>query len=159
MDVGCGSSGRIVELMLEHGFEVEGLDSSTEMLNYAKSRHPDVVFHHADICDWQFSESYAFISAWDSIWHVPLGLQESVLRKLFGALAKGGIIIFTSGAVDEAGESSNPCLGQELYHAALGVPTLLSLLNECGCVCRHLENDDWPDRHLYIIAQRIRSQL
>ena len=154
IDIGCGSSGRIIALMLEHGLEVEGLDYSTEMLKHAKTRHPEVVFHHADICEWNFVEQYDFISAWDSIWHVPLEKQELVLRKLCGALADDGVIIFTSGAVDEAGDGSNPFLGQDLYHAALGIPTLLKVLNDCGCICRHLENDDWPNSHLYIIAQK-----
>ena len=30
LDIGCGSSGRIVDLLLEHGFQVEGLDLSRE---------------------------------------------------------------------------------------------------------------------------------
>lgn len=154
IDIGCGSSGRIIDLILEYGFEVEGLDYSVEMLNFAKKRHPDLVFYHADICQWDFAKLYDFISAWDSIWHVPLVDQESVLRKLCNALASDGILIFTSGAVDEAGDSINSFLGQELYHAALDIPTLLKILGDCGCICRHLENDDWPNPHLYIIAQK-----
>jgi len=154
IDIGCGSSGRIIDLLVNHGFCVEGLDYSEEMLRLAKIKHPDIKFHHADICEWEFSTQYHFISAWDSIWHVPLNKQELVLRKLCNTLDKGGIIIFTSGAVDEAGDGSNPFIGQELYHAALGVPTLLNILADCNCVCRHLENDDWPNQHLFIIAQK-----
>ena len=70
IDVGCGSSGRIIGLLLGHGFAVEGLDFSKEMLAHAKKKHPGVVFHHADICIWEPTASYDFISAWDSIWHV-----------------------------------------------------------------------------------------
>ena len=154
IDIGCGSSGRIIDLMLEQGFHTSGLDYSINMLKLAKNHHPDLLFHHADICDWNFDEKYDFISAWDSIWHIPLEYQERVLRKLCDALADDGVIIFTSGAVDNAGDDSKPFLGQELYHAALGTPKLLQILSECGCLCRHLENDDWPNLHLYIIAQK-----
>lgn len=154
IDIGCGSSGRIIDLFLEEGFEAEGLDFSQEMLKLAKSRHPEILFHYANICEWEFQYKYDFISAWDSIWHVPLNKQESVLRKLLNALNNKGVIIFTSGAVDEAGEGSNPFLGQELYHSAIGIPATLNLLYECGCICRHLENDDWPNQHLHIIAQK-----
>lgn len=154
IDIGCGSSGRIIDLLLEHGFDTSGLDSSIEMLNYAKTRHPELMFYHENIVNWVADVKYDFISAWDSIWHVPLKSQEQLLRKLCGTLADDGVIIFTSGAVDEAGEVSNPCLGQELYHAALGIPKLLTILSESGCICRHLENDDWPSSHLYIIAQK-----
>jgi len=154
IDIGCGSSGRIIDLLLQEGFEVEGLDFSHEMLKHAKARHPDVFFHHANICDWEPQKKYDFISAWDSIWHVPLDKQELVIRKLCSALNHEGVVIFTSGAVDEAGEGSSPFLGQELYHAAMCIPAILNLLIKCGCVCRHLENDDWPNKHLYIIAQK-----
>lgn len=157
IDIGCGSSGRLIDLMLASNFDVEGLDYSSNMLSLAQARHPDIHFHHADICDWEFKHKYDFISAWDSIWHVPLERQESVLHKLCNALSHNGVIIFTSGAVDEAGDSSNLFLNQELYHAALGTQVLLRILSDNSCVCRHLENDDYPNYHLAIIAQKIES--
>ncbi len=155
IDIGCGSSGRIIDLMLEHGFTVEGLDFSVEMLNLARRRHPKVIFHHANVCEWEFPHQYDFISAWDSIWHIPLEQQESIIQKLCEALAPDGVLIFTSGAVDEASVSSNDFLGQELHHAVLGIPTLLRILDKFGCICRHLENDDWPNLHLYLIVQKM----
>lgn len=155
IDIGCGSSGRIIDLMLEHGFSVEGLDLSLEMLTLAKKRYKQVSFHHANICEWEFTQKYDFISAWDSIWHIPLEKQESVLQKICEALSPGGILIFTSGAVNEPGVSSNDFLGQELYHSVLGIPTLLKLMGKFGCVCRHLENDDWPQLYLYLIVEKM----
>ena len=38
LDVGCGSSGRIIELLLANGIETEGLDISNEMLALARKR-------------------------------------------------------------------------------------------------------------------------
>ncbi|RYD39897.1 MAG: class I SAM-dependent methyltransferase, partial [Verrucomicrobiaceae bacterium] len=122
IDVGCGSSGRIIEFLIEHGFSVEGVDISTEMLALARERHPGVQFHQADVSVWEFPGKYDFISAWDSIWHVPLDRHEAVLEKLCAALTPGGVMIFTTGAVDAPDEVTNPCLGQPLYHAALGIP-------------------------------------
>lgn len=49
IDVGCGSSGRFIELMISEGFEAEGLDISPEMIRMAKIRHPEVQFYIADI--------------------------------------------------------------------------------------------------------------
>ena len=155
LDVGCGSSGRIIALLISHGFAVEGLDISTGMLELEKQKHPEVMFHHADICSWEAPQPYDFISAWDSIWHVPLGKHRDVLATLCAALAPEGILIFTSGGIDAPEEGSNPFLGQELYHAALGIPTLLKLVEEFGCVCRHLEYDQFPpEKHLYLIVQK-----
>jgi SAM-dependent methyltransferase len=156
LDVGCGSSGRIIELLLQRGCAVEGLDLSTRMLALARARHPHVTFHHADICTWAPPRAYDFISAWDSIWHVPLDRQPAVIAKLCGALNPGGIFIFTSGGVDQPGERTNPCHGVPLYHAAPGIPALLRTIDAAGGVCRHLEFDQWPESHLYVVVQRPR---
>lgn len=154
IDIGCGSTGRIIELLLARGFIVEGLDLSAEMLAFAKKRHPEVDFHHADICTWQAPVKYDFISAWDSIWHVPLDRLPAVLEKLCAALSPGGVMIFTTGAVDLPGEVTNPNEGHPLYHSALGVSATLRLIERCGCVCRHLEADQFPEKHLYLIVQK-----
>jgi len=154
LDVGCGSSGRIIDLLLARGFEVEGLDYSRAMLALAQEKHPAVRFHFADICTWEFTRRFDFISAWQSIWHVPLAQHPAVLQKLCAALHPGGVLIFTSGGVDRPHEVTNPCFGQPLYHAALGIPRLLQLVDANGCVCRHLEYDQWPENHLCLIVQK-----
>lgn len=154
IDVGCGSSGRIIDFLSGRGFQVEGLDISTEMLALAREKHPAVMFHQADVCVWEFPSKYDFISAWDSIWHVPLDRHELVLEKLCAALAPGGVMIFTTGAVDTPDEVTNPCLGQPLYHAALGIPHLLRLVDRCGCVCRHLEHDEPEGPHVYLVVEK-----
>ena len=154
IDIGCGSSGRIIDLMISEGFDAEGLDISAEMIRLAQQRHPEVVFYLADICSWDFPKKYDLISAWDSIWHAPLAEHEAILKKLCRGLSQGGILIFTSGGVDQPGEVTNPFMEQPLYHAALGIPRLLEIVSECDCICRHLEYDQHPELHLYLIIQR-----
>lgn len=155
IDIGCGSSGRIIELLLDEGFEVEGLDLSEEMLRRARRRHPQVSFHREDVVKWQPAGRYDFMSAWDSIWHAPLAQHESILRKLCGALEMGGVLIFTTGGIDAPDERSEEMMGQPIYHAALGIPKLLEVVAGGGCVCRHLEYDQWPEPHVYLVVQRM----
>ena len=159
IDIGCGSSGRIIDLLLEAGFCVEGLDISAEMIRLARLRHPAVAFHQADILDFELTSSYSFISAWDSVWHVPLDRQEQMLRKLCAGLKQGGVLITSSGGIDQPDEATNPFMGRPLYHSALGIPKVLEVISSAGCVCRHLEYDqpegDDPGRHLYLIVQKM----
>lgn len=154
LDVGCGSSGRIIDLLKKHGFDAEGLDVSRRMIEFAKRRNPDVVFHHADICEWKLPRAYDFVSAWDSIWHVPLSQQEHVLKKLLNGLSPGGVLIFTMGGLDAPSEKVDSAMGPRMYYSALGIPNTLKLLSDAGCVCRHLEYDQYPESHLYVIAQK-----
>ncbi len=155
IDIGCGSSGRLINLLISQGFEVEGVDYAPEMVRLARLHHPQVPFHHADICTWAVPGPYDFITAWDSIWHVPLSSQRAVLLKLCSALSSGGVIVFTAGGLDQPGEKEDRAMGVPMYHATLGVPEILRVLDEAGCACRHLEYDQHPELHVYFIAQRI----
>ena len=154
LDIGCGSSGRIIELLRGHGFDVEGLDVSHRMIELAKKRDPNVTFHHADICGWDLPKSYDLISAWDSIWHLPLVDHEPVLKKILQGLAPGGVCIFTAGGLDAPSEKVDSAMGPQMYYSVLGIPNTLMLLSETECICRHLEYDQYPESHLYVIAQR-----
>ncbi len=154
LDIGCGSSGRIIDLLTSHGFEVEGLDISYRMIELAKNRHPNVTFHHADICEWMFPRKYDLISAWDSIWHLPSADQEPVLKKILQSLTPGGVCIFTTGGLDAPSEKVDSTMGPPMYYSVLGIPNTLKLISETGCICRHLEYDQYPELHLYVIAQK-----
>lgn len=155
IDLCCGSSGRILGLMGKEGFaSVEGLDFSKEMVRLARLENPDAEIHHADVCEWVFTRKYDFISGWDGIWHVPLAKQEALLEKICASLAPGGVFVFTTGGVDEPGEGSSPFKGVPLYHAALGIPKTLETVSRCGCVARHLEYDQYPELHLYLVVQK-----
>lgn len=154
LDIGCGSSPRFLDLLLRHGFHAEGLDVSERMIDLARQNRPEITFHHADICTWELPRSYDFISAWDSIWHLPLAAQEPVLKKICAGLAPGGVLVFTTGGLDAPEEKSDSSMGPQVHYSVLGIPKTLELLNQCGCVCRHLEYDQPPEKHLYIIAQK-----
>jgi SAM-dependent methyltransferase len=155
LDIGCGSQGRIIDLLLRYGFSPEGIDVSAEMIALARQKHPNVFFHVADICQWDLVKQYDFISAWDSTWHLPLEQQEPVLKKICDGLAPGGVYIFTTVGFDAPSEQrAQSCWGVDLHYGILGIPMLLDLLTKFGCVCRHLEYDQYPEQHLYVIAQK-----
>jgi SAM-dependent methyltransferase len=154
LDIGCGSNGRFIDLLLKHGFQPEGVDVSSRMIALATQRHPAILFHEADICEWKFARKYDFISAWDSIWHLPLAQQEPIMKKICGGLAPQGIFIFSAGGLDEPSEHTNSFMGPLMNHSTLGIPKFLELLTKFGCVCRHLEYDQYPEPHIYLIAQK-----
>ena len=155
LDIGCGCSGRFIALMMTHGFAVEALDVSSRMVALAKQQHPEVAIHHADICEWSFPREYDLISAWDSIWHVPLKDQERVLRNVLNHLTAKGVYIFTTGGVDDPGEIVDSYMGPEMYYSGLGLRRTLEVILDAGCVCRHLEYDRFPEPHVYLIVQRV----
>lgn len=154
LDVGSGCSGRFIRLLESRGYKVEGLDVSARMISLAKTRSPNATFYHADVCEWVPIKQYDFITAWDSIWHVPLNRSESVLRKLCGSLTPGGVLIWTTAGLDGPEEKRDSAMGPLVYYSVLGIPKTLQTVADAGCVCRHLEYDQFPEKHVFLIAQR-----
>ncbi len=155
LDVGCGSTGRLIELLLDAGFSPEGLDVSSAMITLAKQRHPELIFYQQDICSWKLNKKYDFITAWDSVWHVPLEQQAAVLSKLIAGLNTGGVLLFSCGGTDKADHHVDDAMGQPVYYATLGVNGFLQLLLDQGCVVRHFEYDQYPELHAYFVVQKI----
>ena len=156
LDVGCGT-GRLMGLLSKHGFRTDGLDVSPAMIALARDRHPEARLFHADIWRWELPRPYDLIVAWDSVWHVPLAQQEAVLTKLCRGLAASGVLVFTTGGTDCPDEKQDSCMGPPMYHATLGIPKTLHVLAEVGCVCRHLEYDQHPELHVYVVAQKAKG--
>lgn len=153
LDVGCGAGGRFVRLFQKQGFEVTGLDASAEMINLAKKHHPNSRFVHADIGDWDTDKKFDFILAWDCLFHLPLNMQKLVLSKLCRMLSSGGIMIHTFG--DDVGEHTDNWQGQEFYYSSIGISQNIELLSQNQLSLLHLELDQFPEKHAYIISRKL----
>ena len=45
-------------------------------------------------------------------------------------------------------------MGPPVYYSTLGIPGLLQVTQDAGCICRHLEFDQHPQSHLFVVVQR-----
>ena len=154
LDVGCGSSGRFIDGFVREGFAASGVDVSKEMIALAEKRNPQAIFYAADICTWQLPQTYDLITAWDSTFHLPVGEQEPVLKKMCAGLNSQGVLLFTCGGGSRSGEISGGFQGETFEYSTLGVDAFLRRVAEAGCGCKHVEYDQYPDNHVYIIAQK-----
>ena len=57
IDLGCGS-GEHVDALRKHRFRVEGLDIAPEMIEVARNRFPDCIFHQGDMRDFHGDRIY-----------------------------------------------------------------------------------------------------
>jgi 2-polyprenyl-3-methyl-5-hydroxy-6-metoxy-1,4-benzoquinol methylase len=153
LDVGCGSGGRVIRKLQSEGFKVTGIDASSRMIEIANSLHPDAMFQVCDICDWETQEKYDLIIAWDSIFHLPIVSHEPVLSKLCNLLYKNGILIYTFG--DTYGEHLSNWMNDSFFYGSIGINENLRIIMENGCKCCHLELDQYPESHVYIIARKL----
>ncbi|HEU4683605.1 MAG TPA: class I SAM-dependent methyltransferase [Nitrospira sp.] len=154
LDVGCGCEGRYLRILLERGVLCTGVDVSREMIALAATRHPTVRFELADIAAWTLPHQYDLITAWDSTFHLPLQAQEPVLEKLCTGLTKQGVLLFTCGDTNEPGTVQGGFGGRRFEYSSLGVREYVRLLWRFDCTVRHIEYDQMPADHVYLIARK-----
>jgi trans-aconitate methyltransferase len=152
LDVGCGCGGRLVRLLQENGFTVQGIDVSRTMINLARSLHPDCEFVQADIVTVELPGTYDLIIAWDSIFHLPLAQHVPVLQKLCRHLHPEGLLVYTFG--DAEGEHTDIWQNEQFYYSSIGINGNIRVLLDCGLKIVHLELDQLPHNHVTIMARK-----
>ena len=150
LDVGCGAGGRFVRILQENRFSVVGIDVSEEMIKLARVNHPDEQFYVQDICTWETDQRFELIVAWDSIFHLPLSMQKPVVTKLCNLLSDGGTLIYTFG--DAIGEHEDRWHDDTFHYSSIGISGNLRILENNDVTCKHLELDQWPENHVYVIG-------
>jgi len=65
------------------------------------------------------------------------------------------VLLFTCGGDGVPQETAGGFDGERFEYSTLGVARFLSLLTEFGCVCRHVEYDQFPESHVFIIGQKL----
>jgi SAM-dependent methyltransferase len=93
LDVACGT-GLHIEYLKEH-FVIEGLDISQELLEIARQRNPNVLFHLADMMDFHLGHKYDVVTClFGSIGYVKtLGNLGQAVRCMADHLVGGGILV------------------------------------------------------------------
>lgn len=114
----CGS-GRFLIPFLEKGFDICGMDLSTEMLRKLKEKAPTAQVVQGDILEYDSEEKfdYIFISSGSVSLFTDIKICVSILDKMKCLLKKGGKLVF---AVDTVADR---CPDDSDYHTSISVKT------------------------------------
>lgn len=159
LDLGCGTGVPITRHLLDHGFRVTGVDSSSEMLRRASARCPEAHFLLGDMTEPDTLERigqlapFGGVVAWDSIFHVPRSQHSRLFAALFAWLSPGAPVLLSAGG--SAGEFTAPMYGVEFFYSSHAPDHTRRLLEDCGLAVVVAEIDDPSSRgHLAILAIR-----
>ena len=95
LDLCCGT-GQLARLLGDRGYQVTGLDGSTEMIRFARENAPQGEFVVDDARSFRLDRSYdAVLSTYDSLNHI-MSREElrQVFQNVFRALDPGGLFFF-----------------------------------------------------------------
>jgi ubiquinone/menaquinone biosynthesis C-methylase UbiE len=98
LDIGCGT-GRTTIPLKQSGYDVIGIDYSTDMIEFAMKKHSDIDFRVMNACELEFPDEhfeYALFS-FNGIDNIsPYEKRLRCLSEVHRVLKKGGIFIYSS---------------------------------------------------------------
>jgi 2-polyprenyl-3-methyl-5-hydroxy-6-metoxy-1,4-benzoquinol methylase len=124
LDIGCGTGIPLTKQLVKSGFQVIGVDISTEMIEKARRNVHEATFITGDIVSLVINRKFDGVLAWDSLFHLPLENQEKTIRRIIKMLNNDGILMFTTGG--QAGELVSSMFDTEFYYSSLSVDHITS---------------------------------
>ncbi|MFB6284377.1 MAG: trans-aconitate 2-methyltransferase [Halobacteria archaeon] len=96
LDLGCGT-GDLASLIADSGARVVGIDSSRNMIENAREKHPEIEFAVEDARDFATTEPFDAVFSNAAIHWIPEDDQPDLLRSVRGCLRPGGRFVAEMG--------------------------------------------------------------
>ena len=152
LDVGCGSGVPLTRLLIEHGCQVIGLDSSPNMLSRFTANFPAVPVICAPIQDCDLTGlTFDAVIAWGVMFHLPHDEQVTAIAKVATVLKPRGVFLFTAG--DDGGwKDGEPMNGVPFRYYSFTRDGYRDLLREHGLTLEQTHKDQGDN--IYYLARR-----
>ena len=122
LDLGCGN-GALTKKLQELGFQVQGMDASSEMLHVARQNYPDIRFEKGDATQFTLQDPVDVIFS-NAVFHwIDAEKQDALAAHIASALKPGGTLVCEFGGKNCA-ESVHAVLEQCFTARGLHYPRI-----------------------------------
>ncbi len=122
LDLGCGN-GALTKKLKELGFQVQGMDASSEMLHVARKNYPDIWFEKGDATQFTLQDPVDVIFS-NAVFHwIDAEKQDALAAHIASALKPGGTLVCEFGGKNCA-ESVHAVLEQCFTARGLHYPRI-----------------------------------
>ena len=152
LDLGCGSGEPIARWLIERGFWVTGIDSSSSLIKLCRARFPDQEWIVGDMRALDLGRRFDGLIAWHSFFHLTADVQRAMFPRFAAHARPAAALMFTSGP--EAGEAIGEWQGEPLHHASLDPAEYEALLaaNGFALVARTLRDGACGDATVWLAS-------
>ena len=159
LDAGCGAGIPCVKLLVQAGFEVVGVDFSSNMLRLARKSVPEATFIKEDMTRLGFRDNaFDGLVALYSIIHVPREMHASLYQSFHRILKPDGIMLICIGSDEWEGEDEY--FGARMFWSEHSLEEALQMVKNVGIQIisgKHLVIGG--ERHYWIIARNQKNNL
>lgn len=137
LDLGCGAGDGFPHYFIQHGWQVEGVDFSSKMLELCHQYHPEMQTQQCDLSKVEISPNrYDLIESIYALFHLPNDCQMALLQKCYEGLKEGGYLYFTYATQSYTGAASYEgtvnFMGSPLFYAHREPEVLRTCLEQIG---------------------------
>jgi SAM-dependent methyltransferase len=154
LDLGCGGGVPVALHIAARGFHVTGVDSSSTLISFSRTRMLDQEWIVADMRSLNLGRRFAGVLAWDSFFHLRHDDQRRMFRIFAAHSAADGILMFNAGS--SHGTAMGSYQGDPLYHASLDPSEYETLLAGAGFeLIEHSINDPAKGGRTFWLARAV----
>ncbi|MBV9555844.1 MAG: class I SAM-dependent methyltransferase [Pseudolabrys sp.] len=158
LDLGCGAGVPVARRLVEHGFDVLGVDGSKRQIELARANVPAGEFIHADMTALEFAPaSFDAVAAFYSITHVPREEHAPLFKRIAAWLRPGGQFLASLGA-GECADWLGLWLGVEMFFSHYDARTYQRLIRAAGLEVQQadvVDQDNDDARFLWVVARKL----
>jgi ubiquinone/menaquinone biosynthesis C-methylase UbiE len=150
LDIGCGT-GRDVQTLLREGFEVTGIDVSSEMIKIAKKENPDALLQIMEASNLQFpNNSFDGIISLYTLEHLNPKLFTKALKEIKRVLRNNGYFLLIQHDDEIDGEIPDLMLEgkKKLYRYMVPLPRLQQQLIDLGFKILYSDSKKFEDNSI-----------
>jgi SAM-dependent methyltransferase len=153
LDVGCGPGTPLTQILLEHGLDVLGVDSSPRLLAVFRANFPHVrtICSTIQACELE-GGTFDAAHSWGVLFHLTQDEQRHAFAKISHALKPGAAFLFTAGDKDGSIEGE-PMNGVPFRYHSFSVEGYREVLREHGLVLERTHVD--KGGNTYYLARNI----
>lgn len=117
LDLGCGGGEPIGRYLVDRGFQITGIDTSSTMIALARTRFPRHRWLQIDMRRLAIGDRFEGVLAWGSLFHLEHDDQAAMIARMAAWLKPGGRLLFNSGP--SRGTVIGEYRGDPVFHASL----------------------------------------
>ncbi len=132
VDVGCGS-GHATAYLADLGLDIFGVDNSPELLDIARSRHPEIRFEAGRLASLPVeTDSLIAVISKHSLIHTPADLVPAALNEFGRVVGPGGMLFLSFFGAEDTSTHGNGFDHAVTTAYQLDVETMATMLDAAG---------------------------